>query len=106
MFDFHEGVSSQMFGRQIRHVLLLHANELNAQYLPSVVDLMRRRGYEFVSLDDALEDEAYALPDTYAGPAGVSWLFRWDYSGERVVDWSGEPEPPAFIQRSYESLAN
>lgn len=106
MFDFHERVSTQLFGRQIRHVLLLHANELNAQILPSVVDLMRRREYEYVSLAAALEDEAYALPDTYAGPAGVSWMFRWDFSGERVVDWRAEPEPPAFIQRAYESLAN
>ena len=76
MFDFHERASTQLFGRQIRHVLLLHANELNARYLPAVVKLMRRRGYQFVSLEDALADEAYALPDTYAGPAGVSWLFR------------------------------
>ena len=106
MFDFHERASRQLFGRQIRHVLLLHANELNARYLPAVVDLMERRGYQFVSLEDALADEVYALPDTYAGPAGVSWLFRWDYSGERVVDWRAEPEPPEFIQRLYSELGS
>ena len=105
-FDFHERVSTQLFGRQIRHVLLLHANELNARYLPSVVELMKRRGYEFVTLDDALADEAYALADRYTGSAGVSWLFRWDYSAERVVDWKTEPEPPEFVQRLYEARSN
>ena len=106
MFDFHEQASMQLFERQIRHVLLLHANELNAEHMSSVVELMERRGYRFVSLDQALEDDAYALPDRYAGPAGVSWLFRWDYSGERVVDWRAEPAPPVFIQQRYESLSN
>lgn len=103
MFDFFEGVSQQLFGRQIRHTLLLHANELNARCLEAVVDLMRARGYEFVSLTQALEDEAYGLPDNYAGPAGVSWMFRWDYTRGRAVDWRAEPEPPAFVQSAYEA---
>lgn len=106
MFDFHERVSMQLFDRQIRHVLLLHANELNAEQMPEVVRLMERRGYEFVSLERALEDSVYELPDRYAGPAGVSWLFRWDYSADRVIDWSAEPAPPAYIQRMYEALSN
>ena len=101
-FDFHERVSREMFDRQIKHVFLVHTNELNARYLSSIIDLIRERDYEFVSLAHALEDEAYALPDDYAGPAGVSWMFRWDFSAGRKVDWRAEPEPPVFIQRAYE----
>ena len=103
MFEFHERVSGDMFDRQIKHVFLVHTNELNARHLSAVVDLIRARGYDFVSLAQALADEAYALPDEYAGPAGVSWMFRWDYSTGRNVDWRAEPEPPAFIQTAYES---
>jgi peptidoglycan/xylan/chitin deacetylase (PgdA/CDA1 family) len=103
VFEFHERVSRELFDRQIRHVFLVHANELNARYLSAVIDLIRGRGYDFVSLAHALEDDAYASPDYYAGPAGVSWMFRWDYSTGRNVDWRAEPEAPAFIQTAYES---
>ena len=36
-----------------------------------------RRGYQFISLAEALRDKAYSLPDAYTGPVGISWLQRW-----------------------------
>lgn len=50
-------------------------------------------GYNFVTLDKALEDEAYSEPDDYYLPFGVSWLYRWDFTRGKVVDWSQDPEP-------------
>lgn len=101
-FDFWEGVSQDFLGRPMKHVLLLHVNEINADYFDEVLDLMRRRGYRVVTLEEALRDEAYRLPDTYAGRAGVSWLYRWAFSkGGVKIDWKKEPEPPAFVQDLY-----
>ena len=42
---------------------------------------MRKRGYRFVTLEEALNDSAYALPDTYVGEEGTGWL---DHSGYRT----------------------
>jgi peptidoglycan/xylan/chitin deacetylase (PgdA/CDA1 family) len=110
MFEFFEGASRQLLGRQIRHVLLLHANEINAGIMGDLLELARARGYEFVTLDEALRDEAYGFEDGYAGPAGVSWIFRWDYTrahaaGEPLtIDWRAEPEPPAEIQARFQEI--
>lgn len=102
MFDFYERVSIVLFGYQIRHILLLHANELNADYFDDVVKLIRDRGYTFITLEQSLQDNAYSQPDTYAGPAGVSWLWRWDFSKGIRINWREEPEPPEFIQELYQ----
>jgi peptidoglycan/xylan/chitin deacetylase (PgdA/CDA1 family) len=103
--DFWEGVARTVLGRPVRHVLLLHDDEINADHLGEVLALLKRRGYRFVPLEEALRDEAYRSPDTYAGQAGVSWLYRWAVSRGVKVDWRREPDPPAPIQRLYDRLA-
>lgn len=100
---FHEQATQKLMGRQIRHILLLHANELNADYLDDVIELYRARGYSFISLADALADDAYEQPDGYAGSAGVSWLYRWDHSRRKQIDWSAEPAIPGDIQAAYDA---
>jgi peptidoglycan-N-acetylglucosamine deacetylase len=102
--DFWEGVAREVVGRPIRHVLLLHDNELNAGHLGELLALLRRRGYRFIPLEEALRDEAYRLPDTYAGRSGVSWLYRWAVSRGVKIDWKREPDPPAEIQKAYEGI--
>lgn len=101
---FYEDAEQRMFGRPIAHVLLLHANQLNADHFAAVAAMLRRRGYAFVTLEQALRDPAYAEPDTYVGPSGVSWMFRWDHSrGRKQVDWTRQPAPPAFVNELYEA---
>jgi hypothetical protein len=39
--------------------------------------MLERRGYTFVTLEEAMSDRAYQLPDTYTGEWGISWLQRW-----------------------------
>jgi peptidoglycan/xylan/chitin deacetylase (PgdA/CDA1 family) len=102
--DFWEGVALKVVGRPIRHVLLLHDNEINAGHLGELLALLKRRGYRVIPLEEALRDEAYRLPDTYAGRAGVSWLYRWAVSGKVPIDWKREPEPPEEIQRLYDGV--
>lgn len=99
---FHEQATERLMGRPIRHILLLHANELNAEHLDEVIALYRERGYSFITLRDALADEAYEQPDNFAGPAGVSWLYRWDFTrGKQQVDWDAEPGVSEFMQREF-----
>ena len=57
--------------------LLIHANFINSDYFDDLVAMFIRRGYKFVDLETALNDDAYSLPDTYVGGAGISWLHRW-----------------------------
>lgn len=65
-------------GREVDHILLLHANALNADHLGALLDALKKDGAEFVSVDAALKDEVYRRPDRYAGGLGISWLYRID----------------------------
>jgi peptidoglycan/xylan/chitin deacetylase (PgdA/CDA1 family) len=97
MLDFFEALSRDTFGREIRQILLIHANDINAAHLPAMLDAMARRGYRFITLDRALEDPAYATPDAYVGRAGLSWLHRWRVAKGLPSKLTAEPDPPAWI---------
>jgi len=92
-FAFYEKASKEIFGRNIDHIWLLHVNLINSYAMENLLKIVRERGYDFVTLDKALEDEAYSEPDNYYPPFGVSWLYRWDFTRGKVVDWSQDPEP-------------
>lgn len=95
-FEFSEDAAMQVFGRDIRQTLLIHANALNAEYYDELIEMMTRRGYRFISLPEALEDNAYRSKDTYVGPKGLSWLFRWAEGNE--LDTSKAPPIPAYVR--------
>ena len=96
MFEFSEHVAQQVFGRDIKQTLLIHASALNAQYYGALTDMMKKRGYAFVSLSDALKDPAYRSEDKYVGPRGISWLFRWGQG--KPLDDSKAPQIPSYIR--------
>lgn len=97
---FFEGNSRDLFGREIPQVLLLHANRLNADHFGRVAERLKARGYEFVSLEEALEDPAYDSPDAYTGPGGITWLHRWALTrGVERSFFRGEPKvPPSVLE--------
>ncbi len=92
-FDFYESASKKIFGRNIKHTWLLHVNLINSLAIEDLLKMVQERGYDFVTLDKALEDKAYAERDGFYGPFGVSWLYRWDFTRGKVVDWTKDPEP-------------
>lgn len=95
---YYEQQAQALLGRAMPHVLLLHANRLNAHELPRLLARLRRRGYGFVSLERALADPAYRSPEGYTGPAGISWLHRWALAaGRRGAFFAGEPEVPGWV---------
>lgn len=99
VFTHFENVSRAFLGYEVRQVLLLHANELNADYLDDLIGMLRRRGYRFVDLDTALDDPAYTLPEAQAA-RGLSWLHRWMLA--KGLPMQAEPAEPAFIRELFE----
>jgi len=96
---YYEQQSVALFGREIPQVLLLHANNLNADHFGRLARMYRRRGYAFVPLEQALEDPAYASEDTYTGPAGITWIHRWAITqGRPGSSFAGEPTVPDWVQ--------
>jgi len=102
VFAFVEEVSQRLTGREIAQILLVHANELNADHLGALLDRIAARGYRFVSLEETLRDPAYALPDDYVGAWGISWLHHWETTAGQKR--SPSPDPPAWVQQAYDAL--
>lgn len=94
--DFCEKVSSDLFGHTIKHILLLHAKELNADNFDALVKVMTDRGYRFITLEEALKDSAYQYPDKYLPVS--DWLSHWSFSKGKAFD---PPAPPEFIERTF-----
>jgi peptidoglycan-N-acetylglucosamine deacetylase len=66
-----------LMGYEPKQILLLHANSLEADHLGELLDMIRKRGYRFITLENALNDEAYSLPDSYVGEEGTNWIDHW-----------------------------
>jgi peptidoglycan/xylan/chitin deacetylase (PgdA/CDA1 family) len=102
VLEFFERYSVKVVGYEPSQVLLIHANELNADHFGTLASMMRRRGYQFISLDEALADDAYRLPDGYIGMKGLSWIHRWAVAkGMELEEEPREPEWLADLNRNY-----
>ena len=96
---YYEEQSTKIVGREIAQTLLIHANALNAANIGALAGRLRARGYRFVTLDEALNDPAYASRDEYYGAGGISWLHRWALTqGKRGQIFAGEPAVPEWIR--------
>ena len=97
-----ERLSSEVFGREIPQVLLLHANLLNAEHLERVVDMLAARAYAFIGLPKAVSDPAYAREDTYVGPRGLSWIQRWAQQDGMTIP--PEPREAAWVTQAFRAI--
>jgi peptidoglycan/xylan/chitin deacetylase (PgdA/CDA1 family) len=114
IFGFFEELAVELFGYEVKQILLIHANKIHADCLDALLTKLEQRGYAFISLDDALKDEAYRTPDEYVGPIGPSWLHRWSiHKGIPMREVRGrtfpgplldEPDPPKFILELFQAL--
>ncbi|MFY0689456.1 MAG: polysaccharide deacetylase family protein [Cyclobacteriaceae bacterium] len=103
--EYFQLKSRELLGRDVKQILLLHTNNINADYLDDLLAALLERGNSFVTISEALQDPAYQLNDHIAKPWGISWVHRWSRNME--VDKSfyrGEPPCPKWI-REYSGLS-
>jgi peptidoglycan-N-acetylglucosamine deacetylase len=77
MFAYSEQLAKQTIGYEPKQILLLHGNQLEADHIGDLIALLRKRGYRLITLEDALGDQAYSLPDTFVGEEGTGWIDHW-----------------------------
>ena len=94
IFDYFEKLSKNLLGYEPKQVLLLHATWLEADHIGDVLDLLRKRGYQFITLQNAISDPAYSTPDEYVGE-GTGWIDHWAIT--RGQPPLGEPSFPQWV---------
>ncbi|MEM9417275.1 MAG: polysaccharide deacetylase family protein [Bacteroidota bacterium] len=53
---FYDQLALQVLGRPVKHVLLLHANDLAAYYIGDVITLIRSKGWRVIPIEEAYQD--------------------------------------------------
>jgi peptidoglycan/xylan/chitin deacetylase (PgdA/CDA1 family) len=96
-FEYAEKASVEVFGYEPPQILLIHCSELNSITLRDTLSTMRKRGYAFITLEEAMKDPAYQRPDTFTDVVpGGGWI-------ERAAAWTGKhisaprPSVPQWI---------
>ena len=98
--DYWERQSVKLFGREIKQILLIHANFINSDYFDDIAEMLKKRNYKFITLENALTDEAYKLPDNFVKRNGISWLHRWAIEKGKENILPDEPKTPDFVMKA------
>ena len=97
--EYFEKRAVEVVGGDIAQILLIHANQLNADAMPDLLRLFAKRGYRIVGLAEALKDPAYKLADGYLGADGISWIHRW--ARAKGMTESREPGEPKWLLEEF-----
>jgi peptidoglycan-N-acetylglucosamine deacetylase len=90
-------MSRQVWGRDINHVLLLHQGAFSATILPDLFALLKKQGYEIVTLEEAQSDPVYAEDPDIGMPGGGTLIEH--VVAKRGLKW------PAITPKPLEKLA-
>ena len=101
VFDHYEAYSQEMFGRDISQTLVLTPSRLVADSADDLFGMIERHGYQFVSMKEALKDEAYQTPENFYGKAGISWFERWQMA--RGAALRNEAKVSPLVEEMWES---
>ena len=96
-FDFFEKVSNELYGSSIKQIYLIHANKLNADCYSIIIKELQKRGYKFISLDDAMTDKVYSQPIFMYNKYGYSWFYRWIKDKKQKIAYN--KQEPVFGDR-------
>jgi len=102
VFEYEERLSRDLLGYEPKQIILLHGNNLEADHIGDLLELLRKRGYRFITLQSALNDDAYSLPNTYVGEHGNGWLEQWAVTRGRIP--IGEPSLPPEMDKLRKAL--
>lgn len=87
MLAWSDAAAQALYGRRIPHVLLIHSGAINAGLIEPLLEAMESAGVEWISLDDALADPAYAETFVHNGRNQGTLL-------DQKIDTEGAEHPP------------
>ena len=101
-FEMAIVLQHQFYGLEVREhdfEVTLSFNKMPETIRIPFLAMFRSRGYSFVTLEQALADDVYRLPEDYVGRGGFSWIHRWTRT--KGLPTKAEPEPPAWVSEAW-----
>jgi len=96
-FDYFDSLALKIYGRPISQVYLCHDSRLNTDYLPVLVNELKKKNHIFIGFGDALQDVVYQQEDKYYMKWGISWIYRWMNNKEEINFYSKhEPQDDSY----------
>ena len=103
MFDHYEAYSRELFGRDIPQTMVLTPSRLITDTADDFCAMAAKRGYSFITVDEAQGDPAYKTKEDFTGEAGISWFERWAMAKKlRLKD---EPAVDAMVEKVWKARA-
>ena len=84
-FDKMQNYSQEVMGREIPQILLLSSSKLNDESADQIFQILKDKGYEFVSLEEVLTDETYIEQEKIRKLMRFD-RNRWDATAEYLKD--------------------
>ena len=94
--DLGREFAQLVYGHDINHVLLLHLGAFSSTILPDVLDLLEKKGFKLVTLEEAQSDPAYETDPDAGSKYGGTLLEQW--MDARKVKY------PQVMAKPYEEL--
>jgi peptidoglycan/xylan/chitin deacetylase (PgdA/CDA1 family) len=95
--DLGRELAQLVYGHDINHVLLLHLGAFSSTILPDAFDLMQKKGFKFVTLDEAESDPVYEGDPDVGSQYGGTLLELW-IEAKKI-------KFPALMEKPYKRLA-
>jgi len=89
--EYSREMSKRLFHRDIPYVLLMHVGAFDAEMLPRLLEVYRRQGFRFVTLEQAEQDAFYANDVDLRLPASADTLEH--ALSERGLPLPARPSP-------------
>jgi peptidoglycan-N-acetylglucosamine deacetylase len=89
---YYDDLSRRVFGRSVKHTLLIHHNVLNELFLSDVLDMFKRKGWAPIDAADAFRDPVFsAEPNILPAGESIVWALAKE-SGKfnEILRYPGE----------------
>jgi hypothetical protein len=100
LIEHYENYAQQIFERGIPQTLPLTPSRLLADSADELFTMIESRNYQFISLDEAMQDEIYQSDPMYSNQIGGSWL--QSAALKRKKPFLSKPEVDAEITKIWE----
>ena len=94
--DLGREMAKLVYGHDINHVLLLHLGAFSSTILPDALDLLEKKGFTMVTLEEAESDPVYETDPDAGSKYGGTLLEQW--MDARKIKY------PAVAEKPYKEL--